>query len=753
MAVSDASMGEETEAVETRTPAPAWHLGPALPHGELWERVSRELQLACPSSIGELSASMMTYVDNKAGFGGDLSGLLRALELRGDDSEVGGKEAEAEFWETTLPWCRSQVLRLPALLEEFGGNLPSLAEDGEISMDRETVAAVLCAMFLGVLRQPRDPTYPHHASFATLFNLTSSCSRGKMYAAAKLRCFIDYFAQLAQRGGAGPGSVTYIRRMVPSRDVPRWDESGVKLSSFVLHNSGSIEDAEGALQVDFANKYLGGGAMSHGAVQEEIMFAKMPELVGGLLLCPVMGDGEAVAIVGAKSYSKTVGYASSLEYAGRTSRSTASSVPRAIVAIDALHVRKTHVNQSSGRSQLRELRKAYVGFNIEHAVCTREAYPDVATGNWGCGVFGGFVPLKACLQWIAASQAGRGIQYYAFDNPLAGQELAEFTAVLRGAGVTVGQLYQALEAAPAVSRASGVEWYDDVLRVLHANIGDSVPGSLSPSKTGSRASRAVTFKEADTPTAAGGAGAGVAPTRHRTGADVTPQRRAPSNRLLDVMATRTQPSDLCELKGVERALTGLKMRDSVFIKCCEEVTVSVNSKVAQVTVDRCSECCIRVPKGCVGTIEVMNSDRIRVELGGPDGCGISRLVRLEHCRGCSVVVRPPSLERYSEVEPGWVVDVDGKPSPSRSLWEVITFDTADCFVALLQDDAVEPGVAALEHTIKEPGLAVTETTEGADIAGMGEAAGPRTLGQTIYHDGQAGRFVTEPRRYVDMTEE
>lgn len=28
----------------------------------------------------------------------------------------------------------------------------------------------------------------------------------------------------------------------------------------------------------------------------------------------------------------------------------------------------------------------------------------IATGNWGCGAFGGDVELKTLLQWIAASQ-------------------------------------------------------------------------------------------------------------------------------------------------------------------------------------------------------------------------------------------------------------------------------------------------------------------------------------------------------------
>lgn len=36
----------------------------------------------------------------------------------------------------------------------------------------------------------------------------------------------------------------------------------------------------------------------------------------------------------------------------------------------------------------------------------------IATGNWGCGVFGGDPQLKSLIQWMAASQAGVPMVYY-----------------------------------------------------------------------------------------------------------------------------------------------------------------------------------------------------------------------------------------------------------------------------------------------------------------------------------------------------
>ena len=40
-----------------------------------------------------------------------------------------------------------------------------------------------------------------------------------------------------------------------------------------------------------------------------------------------------------------------------------------------------------------------------------ECTTGIATGNWGCGAFGGDVELKSLLQWIAASQVITSIFY------------------------------------------------------------------------------------------------------------------------------------------------------------------------------------------------------------------------------------------------------------------------------------------------------------------------------------------------------
>jgi hypothetical protein len=54
---------------------------------------------------------------------------------------------------------------------------------------------------------------------------------------------------------------------------------------------GGIETAPNADHVDFANRFLGGGVICGGCVQEEIAFARAPELCVGMWACEAMAGG------------------------------------------------------------------------------------------------------------------------------------------------------------------------------------------------------------------------------------------------------------------------------------------------------------------------------------------------------------------------------------------------------------------------------------------------------------------------------
>lgn len=81
-----------------------------------------------------------------------------------------------------------------------------------------------------------------------------------------------------------------------------------------IKKEGTIEDAKGALQVDFANMYIGGGVLNSGCVQEEIRFTICPELIVSLLFMERMNNEECIIIRGAERFSNYQGYAWSFEW-------------------------------------------------------------------------------------------------------------------------------------------------------------------------------------------------------------------------------------------------------------------------------------------------------------------------------------------------------------------------------------------------------------------------------------------------------
>lgn len=74
----------------------------------------------------------------------------------------------------------------------------------------------------------------------------------------------------------------------------------------------------------------------------------------------------------------------------------------------------------------RDLQKAFYGFAGAVAHGTH-GHRTAATGNWGCGAFGGSSAVKVFLQWIAASLAGlEALEYFPWDDLILHQLLVFF---------------------------------------------------------------------------------------------------------------------------------------------------------------------------------------------------------------------------------------------------------------------------------------------------------------------------------------
>eukprot|EP00118_Oscarella_pearsei_P012380 m.90909 g.90909 ORF g.90909 m.90909 type:complete len:461 (+) comp36668_c0_seq6:825-2207(+) len=371
----------------------------------------------------------------------------------------------------------------------------------------------------------------------------SDASRRKTQA-AKFRCILHYFEHVQEHGLASlPGHVTFKRLVLdPPPSLEDWLQNTKPLCRVEVLPKAAIENTGAlTLQVDFANRYLGGGVLETGRVQEEIRFCINPELLVSILFMAPMESNEAVVIQGTERFSYYSGYSHTLKYTGDyqdKSQCDQSGAPlTTIVAIDALNMGRSQGGQDMNQYGLdliyRELTKSYAGFyssspdllpsvasyadslsgeiihsalskleardsftsqlasapqsslkefadklaskviseaidptptsldefasevarNVLKSVFQCQSWADelisevtssavhvtarsendkcsyraVATGNWGCGAFGGDPQLKSMIQWISVSAAGRPAMLY---HPYGDKRVAELQKIV-----------------------------------------------------------------------------------------------------------------------------------------------------------------------------------------------------------------------------------------------------------------------------------------------------------------------------------
>ncbi|CAF0883065.1 unnamed protein product [Didymodactylos carnosus] len=235
----------------------------------------------------------------------------------------------------------------------------------------------------------------------------------------KLKSILHYFTRITQKMPIGV--LSFRRYCLPKSCTPEWGNSSNTLCKIHLTKNKTIEDMHGFLQVDFANKYIGGGVMNHGCVQEEIRFVICPEMLLSLLLCEVMEPQECIFLTGCERFSSYKGYSTTYKwldnYDDPTPRDEWGRRLCHVVAIDAICFNNPAM-QWNGKYVRRELLKAYSAFRVPagEKKLLEGNVAGIATGNWGCGAFRGDKQLKAIIQLMAASEAERPLIYITYHD-------------------------------------------------------------------------------------------------------------------------------------------------------------------------------------------------------------------------------------------------------------------------------------------------------------------------------------------------
>ena len=240
--------------------------------------------------------------------------------------------------------------------------------------------------------------------------------------------------------------VSFERRSLPSESKPNWSHSEKTLSKVKVQNSGRMEiDGKNYSVVDFANKFIGGGVLGSGCVQEEILFLLCPELLASLLFMESMDDNEAILITGHSvfnsnqdSYSRQFKWSG--DYVDNNETDELGRKYRQIIAIDAINFKNMEDHEQFEKHCIqRELDKAYIGFLGLDEFGDKQ--PSIATGKWGCGAFKGDPGLKYFIQLLAASEAQRNLIFYTFNDRELAQNIKNFNNLITDKEVTVKQLY------------------------------------------------------------------------------------------------------------------------------------------------------------------------------------------------------------------------------------------------------------------------------------------------------------------------
>ena len=291
-------------------------------------------------------------------------------------------------------------------------------ENKMIKLNRKKVALLFLLSFLNLI-------YIRSNNKKNCFNVSRLLFKEQESAFQFGRCFLNYLTVigkwLSEKDPILSEEVIYLRTNNNSQQYFYNQENDIKLCKINLKEKGSLFNSNASYCVDFANKYIGGGVLNGGCVQEEILFAIEPECVVSLFFMEVMGDNDAIGIYNTIQYSKYTGYGFEFKYDGSFIDNIHIKRHR-IIAIDAISKKRNNSHSyfqnsydSLEKEIIRDIHKAYVGFSL--AQSDNDIPKTIATGNWGCGAFKGNHELKFIQQWIAASFAGIEIlDYYTFKD-------------------------------------------------------------------------------------------------------------------------------------------------------------------------------------------------------------------------------------------------------------------------------------------------------------------------------------------------
>ena len=310
------------------------------------------------------------------------------------------------------------IFDIEKLFPEKGIRTLKTGENGFVKLTRKQAALVFLLSFFNLILIKES----NKKNYFNIHSVLEERRYGTLFEFG--RCFLNYLTVigewLSENNSILNQEIIYSRKNIVSMDYLSGEDK--PLCDLKIINKGSMFDGDAFYCIDFANKYIGGGVLNGGCVQEEILFAVEPEAIVSLFFMEVMDNNDAIGIYNTIQYSDYQGYGYNFSYKNCLIDGKTRIKMYRIIAIDALPGGSSWFsffnNDKIIQDINRDLHKAFVGFSLtDFDVEKNNLKKTIATGNWGCGAFGGNHELKFIQQWIAASFAGiERLNYYTFSD-------------------------------------------------------------------------------------------------------------------------------------------------------------------------------------------------------------------------------------------------------------------------------------------------------------------------------------------------
>lgn len=232
------------------------------------------------------------------------------LANRYSNFEILNDPSIGQLMKNAIPNIVLLAIQLPILLCK---PIPLLKanESKTIYFTRKLIASLVANAFFCTFPDPSKVGTPDF-NFLALYHADSKYPASNPLKQEKLKCILNYFDKISNDVSGHHQIVSFERRCVPQK--VQWGQSTKPLTQVVSNIQGKIEDCKDMLQVDFANRLIGGGVYREGCVMEDIRFCISSELLVGRIFTQNLGDNEVLVVTGSEIFSEYSGYGKTFKY-------------------------------------------------------------------------------------------------------------------------------------------------------------------------------------------------------------------------------------------------------------------------------------------------------------------------------------------------------------------------------------------------------------------------------------------------------